>query len=99
MKSGFKRVTIKLVLADGTERKRVYRAQPHMLYSERAVEQILWENAVDLEKHMPEKQFRLVQIAPNAFNLIEIVEEKSSEAVDVPIAVGRGYFKVEKTQS
>jgi len=70
-KALFKRVELKIIPPEGhPAKKEIVHAGPGRVFTERGIDAMLEHAAANIEKEFPLWNFRLVPIAPNAFNFV-----------------------------
>lgn len=78
-----KRVDVCIFIPGQKAVKRTAKAKPGQWITENGIQGILEREEAMLAKHLPQIEFRLVQLAPNRFNLIGA--KRSSEADSFPM--------------
>ena len=69
--SGYRKVTLKVFPPLGEKMRSVtHRAQPGRCYIPEEIEQMTDDLAEHLDKNFPDMEFRMVEVAPNAFNFV-----------------------------
>jgi hypothetical protein len=67
----FKRVELKVVPPEGHPvKKEIVHAGPGRCFTEKGIDAMLEHAAANVGKEFPHWDFRLVQVAPNAFNFV-----------------------------